>query len=73
MSRRDVSDGYVTSAEHLAALVSQILPALSHAGPRTFGGRWRDQAELALSRFRAEQQASRQQTMFGESGGNEGT
>jgi len=67
MSRRDVSDGYISSAEDLAALVSEIIPALEHAGSRTYGSRWRERAQKALTRFRKEQRSARQgRLVFGE-------
>jgi len=65
MSRRDVTDGYVSRAEELAALVSDIIRALEHAGSRTYGAQLRERAKVALSAFRQEQQASRQATLFG--------
>lgn len=57
-------DELLHASDQLANLVATMISFLEPASERTLGGRWRDQAEVALRRYRAAKKDARQGSLF---------
>lgn len=59
---------YRDAAETLSALVGQMIEYLENAPARSIGGRWRDMADQARTRFNTAKVRQRQGNLFGKDG-----
>lgn len=63
-ARLEQGEPYAGHANELANLASEIVAALKNTPKRSWAGRWRDAARIAIDRLRAKQLSLRQTNLF---------